>query len=122
MPIYVDADACPVKDEVYKVAIYKVARRYGRKVFVVANAPIRVPRDDLIELVEVRGGMDKADDWIAERAEVGDIVVTSDIPLADRCLARGGQGHRPEGAGVHRRLDRPLAGHEGLAGRAAAVR
>jgi uncharacterized protein YaiI (UPF0178 family) len=92
MPIHVDADACPVKDEVYKVA-----RRYGLKVYVVANAPIRVPRDDLVELVEVKGGMDKADDWIAERAEVGDSVFTSDIPLADRCLARGARALAPTG-------------------------
>jgi uncharacterized protein YaiI (UPF0178 family) len=92
MPIYVDADACPVKDEVYKVA-----RRYGLKVYVVANSPIRVPRDDLVELVEVRGGMDKADDWIAERADLGDVVVTADIPLADRCLARGARVLAPTG-------------------------
>jgi uncharacterized protein YaiI (UPF0178 family) len=92
MPIYVDADACPVKDEAYKVA-----RRYGLKVYVVANAPIYVPRDDLVELVEVKGGMDKADDWIAERAEVGDVVVTADIPLADRCLARGARVLAPTG-------------------------
>jgi uncharacterized protein YaiI (UPF0178 family) len=92
MPIYVDADACPVKGEVYKVA-----RRYGLKVFVVANSPIRVPRDDLVELVEVKGGMDKADDWIAERAGVGDVVVTADIPLADRCLARGARVLAPTG-------------------------
>ena len=62
MPIYVDADACPVKEEVYRVA-----RRYGIKVYVVANAPIRVPTEDLIELVVVQGGFDAADDWIAER-------------------------------------------------------
>jgi uncharacterized protein YaiI (UPF0178 family) len=92
MPIYVDADACPVKGEVYKVASC-----YGLKVYVVANAPIYVPRDDLVELVEVKGGMDQADDWIAERAGVGDVVVTSDIPLADRCLARGARVIGPKG-------------------------
>ena len=92
MSFYVDADACPVKDEVYRVA-----RRYAIKVFVVANAPIRVPREDLIEFVEVRGGFDVADDWIAERAGVGDIVITSDIPLADRCLRRGSRVLGPKG-------------------------
>ena len=84
MPIYVDADACPVKEE-----IYRVARRYDIKVFVVANAMLRVPSEDRVELVVVKGRFDAADDWIAERAEVGDIVITSDIPLADRCLRRG---------------------------------
>ncbi len=92
MPIYVDADACPVKDE-----IYRVARRYGLKVYVVANAPIRVPRDDLIETVVVRGGFDVADDWIAERVGAGDIAITADIPLADRCLRRGARVLGPKG-------------------------
>jgi hypothetical protein len=92
MPIYIDADACPVKEEVYRVA-----RRYGIKVFVVSNAPIRVPREDLIELVEVKGGFDVADDWIAERAGAGDIAVTADIPLADRCLRRGARVLGPKG-------------------------
>ena len=82
LTVYVDADACPVKDEVYRVA-----RRYGMRVAVVANAPLRVPTDALIELV-VRPGFGAADDWIAEQAGSGDIVVTADIPLAARCLAR----------------------------------
>ena len=84
MPIYVDADACPVKDEVFRVA-----RRYGIKVYVVANAPLRVPGDVLIELVVVRGGFDAADNWIVESIGAGDIAITADIPLADRCLRRG---------------------------------
>ncbi len=92
MPIYVDADACPVKEEVYRVA-----RRYGIKVYVVANAPLRVPPEDLIELVVVKGGFDAADDWIAERVETGDIVITTDIPLADRCLRRGSRVLSPKG-------------------------
>jgi uncharacterized protein len=92
MPIYVDADACPVKDEVYRVA-----RRYGLKVYVVANAPIRVPREELIEPVVVRGGLDVADDWIAERVGPGDIAITADIPLADRCLRRGARVLGPRG-------------------------
>jgi uncharacterized protein len=92
MPIYVDADACPVKDE-----IYRVARRYAIKVFVVANSPLFVPKDDLIELVVVRGGFDAADDWIAERAGAGDITITADIPLAERCLVRGAKVLGPKG-------------------------
>jgi uncharacterized protein len=92
MPIYIDADACPVKDEVYRVA-----RRYGIKVFVVANAPIRVPNEDLIELVVVRGGFDAADDRIVESVAAGDIVITTDIPLADRCIRSGARVLGPKG-------------------------
>ena len=76
MRIYVDADACPVKDEVYRVAA-----RYGLRVFVVANSPIVIPRMPEIERVVVGAGPDAADDWIAERAGPGAIAVTSDIPL-----------------------------------------
>src|ERR1700735_1811016 len=83
LTIYIDADACPVKDEVYRVA-----RRYAMRVAVVANAPLRVPPDPLIELV-VRPGFGTADDWIAEQAGPGDIAVTADIPLAARCLEKG---------------------------------
>ena len=89
--LYVDADACPVKDEVYRVA-----RRCRMPVKVVANAPLRVPRDELIELV-VRPGFGAADDWIAEQAGPGDVVVTADIPLAARCLAKEAQRSRPQG-------------------------
>jgi uncharacterized protein YaiI (UPF0178 family) len=92
MTIYVDGDACPVKDEVYRVA-----RRYGIKVLVVANAPLRVPPDDLIEAVVVRGGFDAADDWIVERIGPGDIAITADIPLAERCLHRGARVLGPKG-------------------------
>ena len=67
------------------------------KVYVVANAPIRVPPEELIELVVVRGGFDAADDWIAERVEAGDIAITTDIPLADRCLRRGARVLGPKG-------------------------
>ena len=80
--IYIDADACPVKEETYRVA-----RRYALRVAVVANAPLRVPVGPLFELV-VREGFGAADDWIAEQAGPGDIVITADIPLAARCLAR----------------------------------
>src|SRR5438552_8409989 len=89
--IYVDGDACPVKEEVYRVA-----RRYGLRVAVVANAPLRVPADALVELV-VRQGFGAADDWIAEQAGPGDVVVTADIPLAARCLARGARALDPKG-------------------------
>jgi uncharacterized protein len=82
--VFVDADACPVKPEVYRVA-----ERYGLKVFVVANAFMNVPRSDLIEQVIVPEGPDVADDWIAERAGAGDIVITADIPLAARCVRNG---------------------------------
>ncbi|HYF53020.1 MAG TPA: YaiI/YqxD family protein [Salinarimonas sp.] len=92
MRIFVDADACPVKDEVYRVAA-----RYGASVAVVANAFLRVPRDPAIELVVVAEGPDVADDWIAERAGPGDVVVTADIPLADRALRAGAQAVSPTG-------------------------
>jgi uncharacterized protein len=90
--IYVDADACPVKDEVYKVA-----GRNGLKVFVVTNSYMMVPRDPLIERVAVASGPDAADDWIAERAVHGDIVITADIPLADRCVKAGAAVLSPKG-------------------------
>ena len=84
MQILVDADACPVKNE-----IYRVAERYGLKVYVVSNSYLGVPRDPRIELVVVSDGFDAADNWIAEHAQAGDIVVTADIPLADRSLKAG---------------------------------
>ena len=90
--IYVDADACPVKQEVYRVA-----ERHGLKVFVVSNSPIAVPRDPLVERVVVAAGMDAADDWIAERAAKGAIVVTQDIPLAARVVKTGGVAIAPNG-------------------------
>jgi len=90
--IYVDADACPVKDE-----IYRVAARHGLPVSVVAGNFIRVPPDPLIERVAAGSGMDAADDWIAERAGKGDIVVTSDIPLASRCVKAGAEVIAPNG-------------------------
>jgi uncharacterized protein YaiI (UPF0178 family) len=90
--IYVDADACPVKDE-----IYRVASRHGLPVSVVAGQFIRVPQDPLIERVAAGSGMDAADDWIAERAQPGDIVVTADIPLASRCVKAGAEVIAPNG-------------------------
>ncbi len=82
--IYVDADACPVKAE-----IYRVAERYGLKVFVVSNSYLNVPRDPRHELVVVSDSFDAADNWIAERVGPDDIVVTADIPLADRSIKAG---------------------------------
>jgi uncharacterized protein len=82
--IFVDADACPVKEEVYKVA-----RRYALRVTLVANATQWIPDDELFNLVIVREGLDAADDWIAEHAGDGDIVITADIPLAARALRNG---------------------------------
>jgi uncharacterized protein len=90
--IFVDADACPVKPEVYRVA-----ERYGLKVFIVANAFMQVPRSDMIERVIVREGPDVADDWIAERAGTSDIVITADIPLAARSVRKGATVLSPTG-------------------------
>lgn len=84
LDLYIDADGCPVKEEVYKVA-----RRYGLQVFVVCNAAMNVPLDQRIQRVVVSGRFDAADDWIVEHVEKGDIVVTADIPLAARCLEKG---------------------------------
>jgi uncharacterized protein YaiI (UPF0178 family) len=94
LKIYVDADACPVKDE-----IYRVAERYDLDVTVVANSRMRVPYEKRIRLKVVGDGFDAADDWIAEHVEGDDIVITADIPLAARCLEKGaaviGSGGRP---------------------------
>ena len=91
--LYIDADACPVKEEVYRVA-----RRYGLKTYVVSNGWMQVPRGEpLIEQVVVDAGPDVADDWIAERAKRGDIVITADIPLADRVLKSGAQALKSNG-------------------------
>jgi uncharacterized protein len=90
MAIYVDADACPVKEEVYKVA-----RRVGLDVHVVANSFIRTPREPRIRFVLVDAGPDAADDWIAGQVGRGDIVVTNDIPLASRALENGAEAISP---------------------------
>lgn len=92
LTIYIDSDACPVKEETYKVAA-----RYALPVRVVANTYQRVPASPLIEAIIVAQGADKADDWIAEHVEAGDIVITADIPLAARCLARGARALGPKG-------------------------
>lgn len=90
--IYVDADACPVKDEIYRVAV-----RHGLPVSVVAGQFIRVPQDPLIERIAAGSAMDAADDWIAERAGPCDIVITADIPLASRCIKSGAEVIAPNG-------------------------
>lgn len=92
MRIFIDADACPVKDEVYKVA-----QRYGLTTFVVSNSFIRIPTSALIERRIVEAGPDAADDWIADEAKLGDIVITNDIPLADRALKVGAAAIAPNG-------------------------
>jgi len=81
--VYIDADACPVKDE-----IYRVAKRYKLRVIVVANSTMNIPSSPLVEMV-VRTGFGAADDWIAEIVGPGDIVITADIPLAARSVAKG---------------------------------
>jgi uncharacterized protein len=113
--IYVDADACPVKQEIYRVAERHALKGIALKVFVVSNSPIAVPRDiflggrpdaksastfagrPLIERVVVGAGMDEADNWIAERAHRGAIVVTADVPLASRCVKAGAAVIAPNG-------------------------
>lgn len=90
--IYVDADACPVKAE-----IYKVAARHGMAVKVVSNSFLRLPPEPGLELVVVGDSLDAADDWIAERAGRGDVVVTADIPLAARCVKTGAEVIAPDG-------------------------
>ena len=92
LEIYVDADGCPVKDEVYRVA-----GRYGLTVWVVANSWLRVPDDTGVRRVTVTDGLDRADDWIAERIGPGDIAITADVPLAARCVQRGARIVTPDG-------------------------
>jgi len=90
--LYIDAYACPVKDE-----CYRVAARHRAQVRLVSNRMIAAPRDPQIERVVVAEGLDKADDWIAERATPGSVVVTADVPLADRCVKAGALVVSPKG-------------------------
>lgn len=92
LTVFIDGDACPVKDETYKVA-----QRYGLKTIVVANAFIAIPKSPLIERVVVEAGPDVADDWIAEHVVAGDVAITNDIPLAERVLNVGGHVLAPTG-------------------------
>jgi hypothetical protein len=113
--LFIDADACPVKQEVYRVAERHALKGTALKVFVVSNSPIAVPRDIfiggrpdakpgstfagrlLIERVVVGAGMDEADNWIAERAGAGAIVITADVPLASRVVKAGAEAIAPNG-------------------------
>lgn len=90
--IYVDADACPVKNEVYRVA-----DRYELQVTLVANSRMRVPQKSRIKLEVVGDGFDEADDWIVDNVQAGDIVITADIPLAGRCISGGAKVLSPTG-------------------------
>lgn len=90
--IYVDADACPVKNEVYKVAA-----RFKLNVILVSNSYMRIPYEDNIKLMVVSDGFDAADNWIAEQVAANDIVVTTDIPLASRCLEKNARVIDPKG-------------------------
>ncbi|MEM9574906.1 MAG: YaiI/YqxD family protein [Pseudomonadota bacterium] len=90
--ILIDADACPVKDETYRVA-----ERYDLPVYVVANSYMRIPREDFIKQIVVSDGFDAADDWIAERASTVCIVITADILLAERCVTAGATVIAPTG-------------------------
>jgi len=90
--IFIDADACPVKAETYRVA-----ERYGLHVYVVANSFLNVPREPWIERIIVSDGFDAADDWIAERAGPHSIVITADVPLASRCVKAGASALSPTG-------------------------
>jgi uncharacterized protein YaiI (UPF0178 family) len=92
LEVYVDADGCPVKDEVLRVA-----HRYGLTTTFVANTGLSLPRREDVRLVVVGQASDAADDWIAERVEPDDLVVTTDIPLAARCLAQGAHVLEPRG-------------------------
>ncbi len=90
--IYVDADACPVREEVVRVA-----ERHELRVYMVSDGGIRPFPGDLVQLVFVPPGPDAADNWIAEHIGRGDVAITNDVPLADRCLKRGAGAIRPDG-------------------------
>jgi len=90
--LYVDADACPVKDEAIKVG-----ERHRVEIKIVSNSWMRLPESDLVERVVVPEGPDVADDWIAERATTGDVVITADVPLASRCVNTGALVISPNG-------------------------
>ena len=92
MTIYIDADGCPVKNEVYRVA-----KRFGLKVYLVSNSRMGIPQGELFELVIVNEGFNAADDWIVEQVRDNDIVVSSDIPFAARCLEKGARVIDPKG-------------------------
>jgi uncharacterized protein len=95
--LFIDADACPVKQEVYRVAERHALKGTAIKVYVVTNSPIAVPREEMIQRVVVGAGMDEADNWIAERAGPGAIVITADVPLASRAVKAGAEAIAPNG-------------------------
>lgn len=108
LEVYIDADGCPVKDEVYRVA-----RRCGLTVYVVSGRGVGVPNEPFIRPVVAGGRFDAADDWIAERVGEDDVVVTADIPLAARCLERGAHVLRPNGEELtEETIGSALAGRE----------
>ena len=108
--IFVDADACPVKQEVYRVA-----KRYGLKVALVSNARMRTPNEDWLEMVVVDGQFDAADDWIVEHISENDIVISGDVPLASRCLGKGVKVLSPTGhVFTHDNIGEALASREFL--------
>jgi uncharacterized protein YaiI (UPF0178 family) len=90
--IYVDGDGCPVKNEIFRVAL-----RYKLKVYVVANSSMRIPEEELFELVLVEKRFDAADHWIAEHIRENDIAISNDIPLAARCIEKGARTLTPNG-------------------------
>jgi len=92
MPIYLDADACPVKDEAERVAT-----RLGQRLVIVSNGGLRPSANPLVEMVYVAAGPDEADKWIADHAGRGDVVVTADIPLAAKCVATGARVLKHDG-------------------------
>ena len=97
MQVLVDADACPVKDEVVRVA-----ERHGMAAIFVSNAWMRLPESPLVKRVSVAADMDAADNWIADNATNEDVVITNDIPLAARCVAKGAKVLRPNGRALDR--------------------
>ena len=97
MSLYIDADACPVKDEAERVAT-----RHGLRMYLVSNGGLRPSRNPLVETVIVASGPDVADMWIAERAGTADVVVTGDIPLAAKCVAAGARVLKPDGEALTR--------------------
>ena len=92
LDIFIDADGCPVKQEVYRVA-----KRYGLRVTLVSNSRMRTPQEEWLEVVVVNGQFNAADDWIVEHVSENDIVITGDIPLAARCLEKGSRVLGPSG-------------------------
>jgi len=92
LDIFFDADGCPVKQEVYRVA-----KRYGLRVTLVSNSRMRTPQEEWLEVVVVNGQFNAADDWIVEHVSENDIVITGDIPLAARCLEKGSRVLGPSG-------------------------